>query len=689
MTELNNGYPQTATGDTVDTYHGVRVEDPFRWLEESDSPPVLEWIDRQNAYTGRYLDAIPFRSAMKDHLRETWNYTRYSNAFRAGGRYFTFKNDGLQNQSVLYGQDSLDAEAEIYLDPNTFSDDGSAALNFVTVSKDGRYLAYGLSSGGSDWMQIRILDLESRQLLPDTIDRVKFSRASWHKNGFFYSCYDLEQNGNALTLQNRHHKVYYHRLGTQQSDDILVHEDKNNPHRNFHAYTSPDEQYLFITSQDGYANGNTLLFKDLRHPDTDVRALTDDESYSYYGIDGLNGKLLMITDYRAPRRRLVLVDPQNPEPAQWKDLVAEHAEAVLEGAYVFGAGILVSFMQNVASRLYVYSASGDRKSEIRLPDTGSVVDIDCHRDDSEVLFQFTSFSMPSAIYRYDGVSGETSSFKQAGHEFQTDEIETRQVFFRSRDGKRVPMFIICRKGLALDGNNPTVMYGYGGFNVSLTPVFSVSRFMFLQQGGVFVNVNLRGGGEYGEDWHKAGMLENKQTVFDDFISAAEYLVEQGYSRPERMAMMGGSNGGLLVGAIMTQRPELFAAAVPSVGVMDMLRFHKFTIGWAWISEYGSSDEPEQFHTLLKYSPLHNLREAVQYPATLVITADHDDRVVPAHSFKFIAELQRKAAPGQPALIRIGIKAGHGAGKPTEKIISEQSDIWSFIFYNLGMHFSVR
>jgi prolyl oligopeptidase len=682
-------YPTARTSNVVDDYHGTKVADPYRWLEDPDSPETRAWIEAENRLTAAYLEAIPARTAIRERLTKLWNYPRYGTPFRKARRYFFFKNDGLQNQAVLYKQPALDAAPEILLDPNLLSEDGTVALSTWAVSEDGRLLAYGTSSSGSDWEEFRVRDVATGRDLPDQLKWIKFSGASWTKNGtgFFYSRYP-EPGDKALTDVNRFQRLYYHRLGTEQLQDVLVYERPDQPDWGMNGEVTDDGRYVVLNVWLGTDRRNRVYYLDLHdakrprvHGEV-VRLLDDfDASYTFLGNDAT--VFYFLTDLEAPRRRIIAIDTRHPERARWREIIPQ-TQDVLEGAQLVHDTFVANYMHDASTRLRLFALDGQLLKDLDLPALGSVTTISGERKDKEMFYAFTSFLYPTTIFRYDFTTGATSVFKAPAIAFDPSGYETKQAFYPSKDGTRVPMFITHKKGLALDGSHPTYLYGYGGFNISLTPSFSVAVLVWLEMGGVYAVPNLRGGGEYGEEWHQAGMHEKKQNVFDDFIAAAEYLIAQGYTSPAKLAIAGGSNGGLLVGAAMTQRPDLFAAALPTVGVLDMLRFHKFTIGWAWVTDYGSADSAAQFPYLYKYSPLHNLRPGTRYPATLVTTADHDDRVVPGHSFKFTAALQAAQAGPQPVLIEIETKAGHGAGKPTSKLIDEQADRFAFLVKNLGM-----
>lgn len=679
-------YPETRKSDHTDEYFGTRISDPYRWLEDDNAVETASWVKAQNQLTQKYLSEIPQREQLKSRLETIWNYPKIGVPFKKGGRYFFFKNDGLQNQSVLYVQNKLDEEARVLLDPNKFSSDGTIALAGISPSPDGNYLAYSISRGGSDWNEIVVMELSTGKMLADTIHWVKFSGMSWFKNGFYYSCYDAPAEGQALSGSNAFHKVKYHQLGQPQDSDVLVYEDKNNPQKNFYAGVTDDQTFLFI-SESQSTSGNALYAKRLDIPESSFTMVAEGFDFDYDVIDNIGSKLLINTSCDAPMKKVVLIDPQNPDKSNWETIIPE-SEQVLESVSLVGDFIYVEYLEDANNKAYFFDYKGNKIKQLELPTLGTIAGFSGDKGDPVAFYGFTSFTFPSSVYRYDITSGKSEVYASSDVAFVPSDFETRQIFFESKDGTKVPMFLVYKKGLKLDGNNPVLLYGYGGFNISLTPSFSVSRLPFLEQGGIYVTVNLRGGGEYGKKWHEAGQKMQKQNVFDDFIAAAEYLVANKYTSPKKIAIMGGSNGGLLVGAAMTQRPDLFKVAIPIVGVLDMLRYQYFTIGWAWATDYGRSDESkEMFEYLLTYSPLHNVKEGVEYPATLAITADHDDRVVPAHTFKFMSELQSKQSGSNPVLVRIETQAGHGAGKPTSKMIEETADMYGFIMYHLGMNSS--
>lgn len=671
-------YPETKTVAQNDDYHGTGVADPYRWLEADTAADVGQWVKTQNTVSFGYLEKIPFRKQIQDRLTELVNYPRYSSPFQAGEYYFFFKNDGLQNQSVIYIQKGLTGQPEVFIDPNKMSKEGTTAINIVGVSDDDKYLAYSKQEAGSDWAEIHAMEIATKKKLPDVLKWVKFSGAEWHKDGFFYSRYPAPAAGSELSGNNQYHSVYYHKLGDDQSKDKLVYEDRKNPNMYHNCAISEDNKYIFLYAAPG-TDGYAVYFREL-DKDGPFKVLFEGYANKSSVVHHHNGKFLVQTDIDAPKYRLVEVDPAKPQKANWKEIIPE-SEDLLQGVSTGGGKLFANYLKNATDRYYQLEYAGSGKKEIQLPGLGSAGGFGAKEKYKTLFYTFTSFIYPSTIFKYDIETGKSEPFFKSELKFNPEDYVEKQVFYKSKDGTDVSMFLVHRKDLKMTGQNPCYLYGYGGFNVSLTPSFSVTRLPLLENGGVFAMPNLRGGGEYGEEWHKAGMLLKKQNVFDDFIAAAEYLIAQKYTAKEKLAIAGGSNGGLLVGACMTQRPDLFAVAFPAVGVMDMLRYHKFTVGKGWIPEYGSSDDPEHFKNLLAYSPLHNLKEGVSYPATLITTADHDDRVVPAHSFKFAAQLQKSHKGKTPVLIRIETNAGHGAGKPIAKVIEEQADIWSFLFYN--------
>ena len=678
-------YPVTAKGNTVDNYHGTSVADPYRWLEDDRSDSTKDWVTRQNKVTFNYLGAIPYRKQWQERLEAINNYAKYSSPFREGLYYYFYKNDGLQNQSVLYRQKGLNGKPELLLDPNQFSSEGTTALAAFSVSKNGKYAVVGKSAGGSDWRTFFVMDLSTKQYGKDSLAWVKVSGAAWKGNGFFYSRYPAPEKGKELSTKNENHQVFYHVVGTGQDKDQLVYEDQANPQQFNSVFTDESERYVFLTSSDRGKGkeGNRLWYYDSNLPDKTFKPLIKDiGDYQYSFIEEVNGKFLLQTNDGARNRRIILVDPLHPEKENWKTIIPE-AEENMSGVTSAGNKLFVTYMKDVTSRVYVYDQNGKLEREVKLPGLGSAGGFGGKREDKFVFYTFTSITYPPTIFKYDIVTGESTLFRKPDVKFEPEDFETVQVFYPSKDGTQIPMFIVHKKGLELNGKNPTILYGYGGFNISSTPNFSPTRIAWLEQGGVYCIANLRGGSEYGEKWHEAGMREKKQNVFDDFIAAAEFLHAKGYSSPEYLAAQGGSNGGLLVGTVINQRPDLFKVAIPQVGVMDMLRFHKFTIGWNWIAEYGSSDKPDDFKNLFGYSPIHNIKSGINYPATLVTTADHDDRVVPAHSFKYAATLQEYYKGNNPMLIRIDVNSGHGASN-LKKALETTADIYSFIFYNIGL-----
>lgn len=672
-------YPSTQKIDQVDNYHGQKIADPYRWLEEDTAKEVEDWMDTQNAVTFDYLEKIPYRNKIRERLTELLDFPRLSSPFRAGEYYFFYKNEGLQNQPVIYYQRGLEGSPEVFLDPNLHSEDGTVSMGLIGFSQDDRYVAFSRSESGSDWLQIRVIEIATKQELPDVLHWVKFSGAAWHEDGFFYSRYPKPEEGGEKSAKNLNHEVYYHRLGTDQSEDQLLYSDPENPTFNHYCTVTEEGEYLILYAMPG-TNGYATYYKDLQ-ADGPITMLFPGYAHKSTVIDYRNGKFLIKTDIGAPKYRLITVPvAEQPSPESWQTIIPE-SEDRLESVGTGGGFLFANFLKNATNRVYRMNYDGSDRREIPLPGPGNAGGFSGKRDEVVLFYTFTSFIYPTTIFKYDLGKNTSTPFFRPNVTFQPEDYEEKQVFYTSKDGTKVSMFLVHRKGLPLDGGNPAYLYGYGGFNISLSPGFSASRIVLLENDGVLAIPNLRGGGEYGEEWHRGGMLENKQNVFDDFIAAAEYLIREGYTSSSKLAIAGGSNGGLLVGAAMTQRPDLFAVAFPSVGVLDMLRFHLFTIGRAWIPEYGSSDDPRYFDILMAYSPLHNLRDGIEYPATMITTADHDDRVVPAHSFKFAARLQEAHSGSRPVLIRISKRAGHGAGKPISKIIEEQADIWSFFFYN--------
>jgi len=688
-------YPTTRKIDQTDDYHGVKVPDPYRWLENPDSDETQAWVEAQNAVTFAYLREIPAREKIKQRLTQLWDYEKYGIPFKEGDRYFYYKNDGLQNQSVLYTLTSLDGEPKVLIDPNTLSEDGTVALGGIAISEDGKYMAYGLSTSGSDWQEWKVREVATGEDLSDHLKWIKFSGASWTHDGkgFFYSRYDEPNEKSKHEDVNYYQKLFYHQIGTPQCEDVLIYERPDQKEWGFSGGVTEDGRYLIVSVWQGTETKNLIFYKDLTAAESTVVELINEFEAEYSFIDNEGSIFWFQTDLNAPLGRVIAIDTNNPSPSslagdesqeKFTEIIPEAAET-LGGIGLLNNQFVASYLKDAYTQIKIFNLDGCFVREVALPGIGSAGGFSGKRHDTETFYAYTSFTAPNTIYRYNMVTDESTIYRQPKVDFNPDDYETKQVFYPSKDGTRVPMFITHKKGLQLDGNNPTYLYGYGGFGVSLTPSFSVSNVVWLEMGGVYAIACLRGGGEYGESWHQAGTKLNKQNVFDDFISAAEWLIENKYTKPAKLAIAGGSNGGLLVGACMTQRPELFGAALPAVGVMDMLRFHKFTIGWAWTSEYGSPENPEEFSTIHGYSPLHNLKPGTAYPATMITTADHDDRVVPAHSFKFASALQEMHGGEKPVLIRIETKAGHGAGKPTAKVIEELADEWAFLVRELDIN----
>ncbi len=680
-------YPETHRVDHVDEHHGVKVPDPYRWLEGDvrESKAVAKWVEDQNKVTFGYLKQIPERDYIRERMTELWDFEKFNAPFKAGGRYYFYHNSGLQNQYVLYTQDSLDGEARVLMDPNSWSKDGTVALSGTAFSDDGRYVTYGVQNAGSDWRIWKIMDVASGKVLEEELSWIKFNSPVWTKDGkgFFYARYpepDADAEFQALNLKM---KVYYHRVGTTQDRDVLVYERLDEPSWGYGCDVSEDGRYLVITVWKGTDDRYRVVYKDLKEPyglPTELITSFENE-YTFIGNSG--SKFFFKTDLESPNRRVIAIDVDDPARENWKEVIPQKDET-LDGVSLVGNHFVASYLKDAKTQVNIHALDGKFVREVDFPGIGTASGFGGKQKDAETFYSFASFATPPTIYRYDVKSGESKKFRQAEVKFAPDDYETKQVFYKSKDGTRVPMFIVHRKGMKLDGSNPTLLYGYGGFNIPLTPRFSITRLTWMDLGGVFAMANLRGGGEYGQKWHKAGTKLQKQNVFDDFIGAAEWLIEHGYTSKKKLGIQGGSNGGLLVGACLTQRPDLFGACLPAVGVMDMLRFHKFTAGRFWVDDYGSADDPDEFKALHAYSPYHNLKEGVKYPPTLVTTADTDDRVVPGHSFKFAARLQEAHAGEAPVMIRIETKAGHGAGKPTAKIIEEYTDEWSFLVRNLGM-----
>lgn len=677
-------YPEAPRQQVTDEYFGIKVEDPYRALEDDTSAVTAEWVEAQRKVTNDYLAQIPFRDALRERLTRLNDYVKPGMPSKRDGMYYFYGNDGLQNQSVLYRTKDLNAEAEVFLDPNTLSEDGTVALTGVSFSNDGKYAAYTISRSGSDWTEIYVMDAQTKTLLPDHIEWAKFTGAAWHGDGFYYSAYPRPEAGKEYSGANEYHSIYYHKLGTPQSQDRLVFKDDKNP-LHFHYVDVPEDESMLILYASGQGLGNSVKVKSLKKPSAEWVTIEPSQDYEITILDVIDGTMYIYTNYDAPRYRLVTASVDSPQRENWKELVAQ-GDGVLSGVKFAGDRLILTYDIDASNHLYVYSRDGKLMGEVDLPTYGSA-SVSSSKKHDEVFYAFTSFTYPTVIYRYDLNTGESQLYKSveiAG--FDMEDYVTEQVFYPSADGTKIPMFLTYKKGLELNGKNPVYLYGYGGFNISLNPGFSAQRILWLENGGIYAQTNLRGGGEYGEQWHLAGTKMNKLNVFNDFIAAAEYLIENKYTSNDKIVIEGGSNGGLLVGACVNMRPDLFRVAIPRVGVMDMMRYHLFTIGWNWAADYGTSaDSKEMAQYLLDYSPIHNIKnDGTPYPAIMVTTADHDDRVVPAHSFKYAATLQAADTGSAPKIIRIDSKAGHGAGKPIAKVIDEHADIYSFVFYNLGI-----
>lgn len=679
-------YPATKKQEVSDDYFGTKVSDPYRWLEDDNSPETKAWVQEQNKVTFGFLETIPQRPRIRERLRKLWNYERFGIPFKRGERWFFTRNSGLQNQSVLYVANAPGGEPRELLDPNKLSKDGTVSLTESTPSEDGRLLVWGTSSGGSDWQEFRVRDIATGDDMPDVLHWIKFSGASWARDGsgFYYSRYPEPKEGAALTQKNENQSIWFHKPGTKQEADTLVYARPDKPQWGLHGNVTEDGRYLIITVTEGTDPKTRVFYRDLTQPRGGVVELLNKFDAAYDFIENEGTTFYFNTNLDAPRRRVIAIDISKPERENWRGIVPQ-SKFKLDSVSLTGGQLFCEYLQDAKSAVKAFDLRGTLIRDVELPGIGSISGFGGRKEDKEIYFAFSSFTSPATIHHYDIVGGKSTVFRKPKLDFDGSGLETKQVFVTSKDGTRVPMFLVHRKGLALDGSHPTLLYGYGGFDISMTPGFSVSRAVWLEMGGVFALANLRGGGEYGTEWHEAGTKLRKQNVFDDFIACAEWLSKERYTQPAKLAIQGGSNGGLLVGACMTQRPELYGAVIAAVGVMDMLRFHKFTIGWAWKSDYGSSEQPDEFRALLAYSPLHNLNPGTRYPATLVMTADHDDRVVPAHSFKFAARLQEcQAKDGPPVLIRIETSAGHGAGTALTKVIEETADEWAFLVKMLGM-----
>lgn len=676
-------YPATKTIDHVDDYFGTKVSDPYRWLENDTAEDTKEWVIEENKVTQAYLQQIPYREAIKNKLTQLWNYEKYSAPFKEGSYTYFYKNDGLQNQSVLYRQKE-NSEPEIFLDPNKFAADGTTSLSGLEFTKDGSLAAYTISEGGADWNKLIVINALTKKLMDDTLE-VKFSGIAWKGNeGFYYSRYDKPKEGSQLSGMTDQHKLFYHKLGTKQSEDVLIFGGEKTPRRYIGAYVTEDQNFLVISAANA-TFGNELYFQDLTKKDAPIVPIVTGFETEQQIVYSNKGKLYILTNMHAPNQKLVITDAATPTPEHWKDLIPETKFPL--SVSTCGEKIYAQYIKDAVSQVVQYDLNGKKEKEIELPGLGSAGGFSGKKEEKELYYTFTSYIYPPTIFKYDIATGKSSVYKKSNVQFNANDYESTQVFYTSKDGTKIPMIITHKKGIELNGKNPTLLYGYGGFSVSLTPAFSVSNIVFMENGGVYAVPNLRGGGEYGEDWHNAGTKMKKQNVFDDFIAAAEFLIQDNITSKEYLAISGGSNGGLLIGACMNQRPDLFRVCFPAVGVMDMLRYHKFTAGAGWAYDYGTAeDSKEMFDYLYHYSPVHNVKKGTCYPATMVTTADHDDRVVPAHSFKFAAQLQNAQNCDNPVLIRIESKAGHGAGKPTSKIIEEQADKWSFLFWNMGIDY---
>lgn len=676
-------YPKTKKVDIVENYHGTMVADPYRWLEDEKNQDTKQWIQEQNKLTFSYLEKIPFRDKLRKYYEEIWNYERMGTPSERQDKLYYFKNTGLQNQSVFYQKDIKSGTERVFLDPNQWDAKGTTALSALSFSHDNKYLAYGISKAGSDWVEIFVIDMNTMRLLPDHIKWAKFTDIAWYKDGFYYSGYEIKDSTKAFTAKNEYHKVYYHKLGNTQQKDKLIYENNDYPLRNYSIQIDRNEKYAFLYETES-TSGLQLSVSKLLIKNNSFKLLFSGFENDYSLVDIIDDIAYFITNDNAPNYKLIKVNLKK-QPFQIETVIDE-TKNVLNGISATKDYWVIHYQQDVKSKLFLANKTGKIINEIELPTMGTVTGISTYYEHNNIYFTFTSYLYPPTIFKYDADAKKMTEFFRTSMKFNADNYITEQVFYKSKDGTKIPMFITHKKDIKLDGSNPTLLFGYGGFNISVLPTFSIKIIPFLEKGGIYAVPNIRGGGEYGKAWHEAGTKERKQNVFDDFIAAAEYLIAHNYTSPSKLAINGGSNGGLLVGAVMTQRPDLFKVALPAVGVMDMLRYHKFTIGWAWVGDYGSSDNPEDFKYLYAYSPLHNIREGVEYPATLVTTADHDDRVVPAHSFKFIATLQEKQTGNNPVLIRIETDAGHGGGKPMSKVIDEVTDVFAFMMYNLGMDF---
>lgn len=688
--QMKIDYPETKKITLVDDYFGTKVEDPYRWLENDTTQETADWVRAENKVTFDYLSGIPFREKIRERLKQIWNFQRASAPFKKSGLYFYYKNDGLQNQSVLFVQKKIEdaGTARILIDPNSMSVDGTVALNTVSISKNGKYIAYSIARGGSDWNEIYVRDIETGQEISDHLNWVKFSGISWYKDGFYYSAYKEPKQGTKLSKKNEFQQLYYHKIGTPQSKDVLIFENKKEPLRMFSGLVTNDEKYLIVYEEAQGTRGNGLWVKDLSKRNALFMHIVEEFDHEFSIFDNDENVLYARTNFKASKYKVIAIDIKNPKKENWKDIIPE-ADNLLENCQNAGGKFVVQYMKDAHSKLDVFEKTGKFIRAIDVEGIGTISAFNSVEEDDEAFYTYTSYTTPGDIFKYKVSSGKSELYESSKIKFDGSLYETKQVSYSSKDGTKIPMFITHKKGLVLDGNNPTLLYAYGGFNVKITPSFNIAYVSWFENGGVYAVANLRGGGEYGVKWHEGGMKLKKQNVFDDFIAAAEYLIKEKYTNPEKLVARGGSNGGLLVGAVINQRPDLFRVALPAVGVMDMLRFHKFTIGWNWVADYGSSENKEEFEYIYKYSPLHNITDKINYPAVLVTTADHDDRVVPAHSFKYIATLQEKYKGINPVLVRIETMAGHSAGKSTTKLIDEYTDMWSFVFFNLGIEPSYK
>jgi prolyl oligopeptidase len=675
-------YPSTQKEDVKDVYFGNTINDPYRWLENDTSKQTEQWVKAQNQFTNAYLEKIPYRNKLRERITALMNYPKESAPQKEGNYFVYYKNDGLQNQSVLYIKEGINGNERILIDPNTLSKDGTVALQSVVFSTNQQFVAYAVSASGSDWQEIYILDIKNNKLIKEKIEYVKFTSISWlGDQGFYYSGYEAPKDEKTkYSAKTEFQKIFFHKLGTPQSQDQLIYEDPEHPLRYVFAQVTEDQRYLVLNISEG-TSGSEIKIKDLKQGNAaKFTTLIEGFESNSSVIDNIGNHILVQTDLQAPNGKVVLIDINQVEHKNWKTIIPEQKEA-LNGVSTGGGKLFAQYLKDACTKIVQYDNMGKKERDIELPGVGTASGFGCKKGEQQFYYSFTSFVYPSTSFLYNIKTGVSTLYKKSEAAFNPNEFESKQVFYTSKDGTKVPMFINYKKGITLNGENPTLLYAYGGFNINLTPSFSASNIAFMEQGGIYCVANLRGGGEYGEAWHAGGMLQNKQNVFDDFIAGAEFLIKEKYTSSQKLAIRGGSNGGLLVGACMTQRPELFAVAIPQVGVLDMLRYHKFTVGWGWVVEYGSSDKEDQFNYLIQYSPLHNLKQGTCYPATMITTADHDDRVVPAHSFKYAAALQEAQQCDNPTLIRIDEKAGHGAGKPTSKLIDEAADIWSFILFN--------